>query len=290
MMAIFITFGSVFAKSDAEDIVKDRKITEKYSEKELNEKASKAGNCSITWHAVEEFGDLQGNRIVFKVVAGRCPSTLTDIDGNIYKTVQLGEQCWMAENLRTTRYADGTSIPLGTTYSYDEAYRYCPNNNSSNVSSYGYLYNWKAVMGSSSSSSANPSGVQGICPTGWHVPSNAEWTQLIIWVGSQSSYQCSSSSENIAKALASTYGWESSTNSCAVGNNPSSNNATGFSAPPAGYYGGDYGYFGYSASFWSAAELYSSYAYYRHLGYNNANVYSRYGTKYDGFSVRCVRD
>ena len=102
---------------------------------------------------------------------------VTDIDGNVYKTVKLGNQVWMAENLRTTRYADGRKIPLGTTESFDVAYRYYPDDNSANVADYGYLYNWPAVMNGSASSSANPSGVQGICPDGWHVPSNAEWTE-----------------------------------------------------------------------------------------------------------------
>ena len=102
---------------------------------------------------------------------------VTDIDGNVYKTVKLGNQVWMAQNLRTTRYADGRKIPLGTRESFDVAYRYYPNNNRANVSKYGYLYNWPAVMNGSLSSSANPSGVQGICPDGWHVPSDAEWTE-----------------------------------------------------------------------------------------------------------------
>ena len=83
---------------------------------------------------------------------------------------------------------------------------------------YGLLYNWKAVTRNSSSSSSNPSNVQGICPTGWHVPSDAEWTQLTNYVSSQSEYVCGNDEENIAKVLASTTGWNISTNTCAVGN------------------------------------------------------------------------
>ena len=84
-----------------------------------------------------------------------CPgaATVTDVDNNTYNTVQIGTQCWMKENLRTTRYANGTSIALGSSTSSTTAYRYYPDNNSSNVSTYGYLYNWKALMGNSSSSS-----------------------------------------------------------------------------------------------------------------------------------------
>ena len=222
-----------------------------------------------------------------------CPeaATVTDVDNNTYNTVQIGNQCWMKENLRTTHYSDGTSIPLGSSTSNTTAYYYV-DDNVSNVSTYGYLYNWKAVMRNSSSSSANPSGVQGICPTGWHVPSDAEWTQLTDYVSSQSQYVCGGDNNNIAKALASTTGWNSSTITCAVGNNPSANNATGFSALPAGNYGrGNYGNFGYDALFWSATEFNDYAAFYRGLNYNRAIVY-RYssGSKDDGFSVRCVRD
>ena len=222
-----------------------------------------------------------------------CPgtATVTDIDNNTYNTVQIGNQCWMKENLRTTHYANGTSIPLGTNASTTTAYRYNPNDDANNVPTCGYLYNWPAVMHGSSSSTTNPSGVQGICPTGWHVPSDAEWTQLTNYVSSQTQYQCNNSSENIAKALASTTGWYSSTTACAVGNNPSTNNATGFSALPAGdYYGGNYSYFGGYAYFWSATESNGSYACCRYLGCLSANVSSGNGSKGNGFSVRCVRD
>ena len=225
--------------------------------------------------------------------------SVTDIDGNVYKTVKLGNQVWMAQNLRTTRYADGRKIPLGTTESFDDAYRYYPNNNRANVSKYGYLYNWAAVMNGSASSEANPSGVQGICPNGWHVPSDAEWTELTNYVSSQSQYVCGSDEDNIAKALASEVGWNNNTENCAVGDNPSTNNATGFSARPAGGYDGyddyeDYGgyyYFGYYASFWSATQYVGKYAYTRNFYYDNASVYRvNYDYKNNGYSVRCVRD
>ena len=221
-----------------------------------------------------------------------CPgaATVTDIDNNTYNTVHIGSQCWMKENLRTTRYSDGTGIALGSSSSTTTPYRYYPNNASSNVSTYGYLYNWSAVMHGASSSSATPSGVQGICPNGWHVPSDAEWTQLVNYVGSQSQYQCNGSNTKIAKALASTTGWSSSTETCTVGNNPSSNNATGFSAFPVGYYYGYYGSFGNDAGFWSSTEDGSNRAWRRYLGYDDANVSRNGNNKGNGFSVRCVRD
>ncbi|MBR6064146.1 MAG: hypothetical protein IKP54_08345 [Bacteroidales bacterium] len=217
-------------------------------------------------------------------------TTVTDYDNNTYNTVQIGNQCWMKENLKTTHYADGTSIALGNSSSSSTAYRYKPNNNANNVSTYGYLYNWKAVMKNSSSSSANPSGVQGICPNGWHVPSAAEWTQLTNYVSSQSQYVCGSDNTNIAKALASTTGWNSITNTCAVGNNPSANNATGFSVLPAGQYITDNFQFGAYARFWSSKQYNNDYAYNLYIYYDRVGAYGGNNAKYVGYSVRCVKN
>ena len=247
-------------------------------------------------------GDGNYNNQEYPSTANVIRRAVTDIDGTIYDAVQIGTQVWMAENLRTTKYADGTTILLGTSTSTTTAYRYAPGQgesneeNMANVARYGYLYNWPAVMHGASSSEANPSGVQGICPNGWHVPSNAEWTQLTNYVGSQTQYQCDNNSDYIAKALASTTGWNSSTNTCTVGNNPDTNNAIGFSALPAGYYSGGYGYsdgyggFGDYAYFWSATESYDYYAHFRFLYYDFAFVFRSYTDKYNGQSVRCVRD
>jgi len=239
-----------------------------------------------------EGGDDNSDDNDTTITAQPCPGvpTVTDVDSNVYNTVQIGEQCWMRENLRTTRYANGTTIPLGTSTSSTTAYRYYPGNDSANVSTYGYLYNWAAVMNGAASSSANPSGVQGICPDGWHVPSDDEWTEMTNYVSSQSQYVCGNNTAYIAKALASETGWISSTDNCDVGNNPSTNNATGFSARPAGDYNGNYGDFGHYANFWSATQYNSSYAYGRDLGCNNAYVYRYISFKYYGYSVRCVRN
>jgi uncharacterized protein (TIGR02145 family) len=248
-------------------------------------------------YATNSQGTAYGNELSFTTVnpandGQPCLGTPTvaDIDSNVYNTVMIGIQCWMKENLRTTRYANGVNIPMGSTYSNTDPYRYAPDNNNSNVSTYGYLYNWAAVMNGDSSSFANPSGVQGICPNGWHVPSDAEWTQLTNYVGSQTQYRCDNSSVKIAKALASTTGWLSSDETCEVGNNPSTNNATGFSALPAGGYGGNYGNFGRNARFWSATESDDGDAYYRMLANHEAFVYRNYYQKFFSTSVRCVRD
>ncbi len=215
-----------------------------------------------------------------------CPGaeTILDYDGNQYNTVQIGHQCWMKENVRSTHYADGRQMPLGTDTSSVMAYRYCPNNNSDNVPTYGYLYNWPAVMDGASSSSANPSGVQGVCPPGWHVPSDAEWTQLATHVSSQSQYLCNDETYNIAKALASTTGWNSSTATCAVGNNQSTNNTTGFSAVPAGFYNTAPSSFGREISFWSTRIGFLRYIKYNASGFVNGAIGP------GAMSVRCVKD
>ena len=221
-----------------------------------------------------------------------CPgaATITDYDGNVYNTVQIGNQCWMKENLRATHYANGTSITLGNSTSTTTGYYYYPDDNASNVSTYGFLYNWKAVMGSFSSSSANPSGVQGICPNGWHVPSDAEWTQLIDYVSSQSQYVCGNDNTYIAKALASTTGWESYSGDCVVGNEPSTNNSTGFSALPAGSHIIVNAGFGIASIFWNTSEYDNNYAYMKFINYGTAYVGEASYAKEYSLSLRCVRD
>ena len=245
-------------------------------------------------YATNSAGTAYGNEIEFTTSDGYpCPdaSTLTDIDGNIYNTVQLGNQCWMRENLRTTRYANGTEIPLSN-YAESYAYRCYPNGTESNVSTYGYLYNWQAVMGGSPSSTSNPSGVQGICPNGWHVPSDAEWTQLTDYVSSQSQYLCNGDSNYIGKALAdNALSWSYDTTTCAVGNMPSNNNATNFSALPAGdiVYGNYFGFLTFTV-FWTATQYNNSRAYDRDIAWYVATVRRQNFEKVRGHSVRCLRN
>ena len=225
--------------------------------------------------------------------------TVTDQDGNVYNTVQLGNQCWMKENLRVTHYSDGTAIPMGDSTSLTLPYRYCPDDNTANVTSYGYLYNWPAVMHGLGSSNANPSGVLGVCPKGWHVPSYAEWEQLINHVGSQSAYQCNNSSFKIAKALASQTTWQfSAYDPCCPGYDPSTNNATGFSAITAGSYsniGTNYHVFfgfGGEAHFWSTTESgCQNRVYSTHISHGSIMVSDNINSdKHQGYSVRCVRN
>ncbi|MBR6161855.1 MAG: T9SS type A sorting domain-containing protein [Bacteroidales bacterium] len=224
-----------------------------------------------------------------------CPGTptVTDYDGNVYNTVQIGTQCWMKENLRTTHYANGMSIDDGDTLSSSN-YPYYYNYSTSSIalSQRGYLYNWSAATRGYSSSS-NPSGVQGVCPTGWHVPSNAEWTQLSDYVGSRSQNVCGGNTEYLGKAFASKTGWNTSDNACAVGNNQSTNNATGFTGVPAGgCTGSSFGDAGTYAYFWSSSKYNNSQNLksIRYLYYDYVFLYEIYSFAFPGYSVRCLRD
>ena len=213
-------------------------------------------------------------------------NAVTDIDGNSYDAVRIGEQVWMASNLRTKHYSNGDVIPFGQTHSSTEPYWY------KSSSTYGCLYNWVAVMHGEASSGANPSGVQGICPTGWHVPSDAEWKQMEMSVGmSQSDADNTGSRGNIAAKLSGNTGWTASTTDNAAGNLDAPNrNSTGFSALPAGYYGTWYCDRGYRAGFWSATSTSETYALKRSLYYSSATVHRGGYGKGEGNSVRCLRD
>ncbi len=230
-----------------------------------------------------------------------CPEapTLTDVEGNVYRTVKIGNQCWMRDNLRTAHYSDGTIVPENTsgTHSYTVPFFYDHTISTIPLEQRGYFYNWTCMMHGATSSNTVPSGVQGVCPAGWHVPSRAEWENLFEYLSTHAQYICGSDTENFAKALASTTLWQSSTDhSCDVGNNQSTNNASGFEAIPAGaVINGDFDYSGYiefqTAVFWSSTDDGGSNAYGRKIGYDIPNLHwgINHG-KDDGFSVRCVRD
>lgn len=220
-------------------------------------------------------------------------NAVKDIDGNKYDAVRIGNQVWMAENLKTTHYADGTEISLGNQVSDSQAYRYYPMGLESYVKSYGYLYNWAAVMHGESGTEANPSEVQGICPEGWHVPSHAEWQELTTYLKSHSIYTSNGNTDHIAKAICATWGWGDCSEEDAPGNILTTNNASGFSAVPAGTVdqSGQVGGLGTEAEFWSSTDF---------LGVPNAVFCGVYYyiprvnvgnlDKYEGLSVRCVQD
>ena len=217
---------------------------------------------------------------------------VTDVDGNSYDAVKLGDQIWMQTNLRTIHFRDGSDIPQGEGFEYNNTlpFYYRPTTNevpAYNWKNYGLYYNWLSVADS-----------RGLCPDGWHVPSDVEWTKMEEYVKSKSGYVYGFNSQNIAKALASEVGWERNEVLGAPGCFLDGNNATGFSAVPAGFYDAGYGhgYFddaGRCAIFWTSTDidrLGNTYAYHRYIDYENPNVGRVEGDKENGLSVRCVRD
>lgn len=234
--------------------------------------------------------------------------TVADHEGNIYHTVQIGTQCWTKENMRClTSPRTGTSMlemyPNNCSYTGKKAYYV--NGNPSYASTYGLLYNWNAAVDTFNTAytetSVNTSGTdavsatfsghrRGICPEGWHVPSDSDWTVLENYVGAQSVYQCNGNSSNVAKALAATSGWENSSVSCGVGNSPSSNNASGFTAFPAGFFGSSFGNISFGTYFWCATQYHTPSSHYYVLNYNEPDLYGGITVKSSGFSVRCLRD
>ncbi len=263
-------------------------------------------------YATNSVGTAYGNQLCFTTLSSFIcgTSTITDHEGNVYNTVKIGEQCWTKENMRcTTSPSTGTMI-LETNWrpeSFAGKKAYYVDGSAANTSTYGLLYNWNAAVDTfnieygeyDTSYSDIDCAVEvtfsgprrGICPPGWHVPSYAEWDTLFSYVGSQSAFQCNSNSSNIAKALASTMGWVSnSTNTCVVGYNPSTNNATNFTAVPTGYRLNSFAYFGKAAMFWSA-DQYHSYSAYGPLLFNYyADVRWSHTNKSLCAAIRCLRN
>lgn len=228
-------------------------------------------------------------QLVLKIIMP-CTNSITDIDGNTYNIVAIGSQCWMAENLKTTHYSDNVAISYanGATSSYTGYYSY-PGNNISNVATYGLLYNWSAVMRNAASSTSEPSGVQGPCPVGWHVPSNTEYQTLIDYVSGNSNYYCGGNSTYIAKALAADFAWSSSSSTCAVGNNLSTNNLTGFSGLGGGYGVATPSGLDSEGNYWTTYGSSSS-AYRFELRSSSSTVGINSDSAYVGQSIRCIRD
>jgi uncharacterized protein (TIGR02145 family) len=206
--------------------------------------------------------------------------TVTDIDGNVYQTIKIGDQVWMAENLKVTRYRNGDPIPHVTdnsTWGSDSVGAWCNyNNDTNNVSTYGRLYNWYAVADT-----------RNIAPEGWRVPTDEDWKQLETYLGmSQAQTDASSwrGTDEGGRLKDTTTLWSSP--------NAGATNETGFTALPGGYRfrgGGFYG-ISYGAGFWSATEESSGNAWTRYLGNDFSQVSRNSLDKYYGYSVRCVRD
>ena len=212
-----------------------------------------------------------------------CGTSTVTYDGVTYNTIQIGDQCWFKENLRTTKYNDGTSITKITsnaTWASTTSDAYCCySNDTSNCNTYGALYNCYAVNTGK------------LCPSGWHVPSDGEWKTLEMYLG-------------MTQAQADATGWRGTDQGAKLAGNASlwidgalEQNAnfgtSGFSALPGGnrsYSDGSFNILGKYGDWWSSTETDGSNAWNRNLSYTNANVFRYNYNKSYGFSVRCLRD
>ena len=214
---------------------------------------------------------------------------LDDRDGQTYKTVKIGDQVWMAENLN---YAY-TGVPYEYTYNSvytSDSSSWCYDNDSDNCTKYGRLYTWAAAMDSAGTWTTNGKGcgyygecspscpVRGICPEGWHLPDTTEWQTLFDAVGGEST---------AGKVLKSASGWEDY-----KGESGNGTDDFGFSALSVGIavYNGDYYYEGRSVRFWSSTECNSESGCRVTLAHDRGGVFLFRDLKSFGFAVRCLKD
>lgn len=240
---------------------------------------------------------------------------VSDHEGNSYSVVQLGSQCWLRENLRTTTSpSTGNSIVVTSpnrSFNQKAAYWYNDDATTYSHSKYGLLYNWFAAVDTfdnngtieevattvgevltwSPTLNVNAAGHRrGICPAGWHIPSREEWEMLVNYVKSQSIYQCDHIENNIAKSLSATTGWNSATGDCNIGNNLNANNTTGFNALPTGVYTpSGFEKISTATGFWTTKQN-GGYSYISSFTNNESTISLVISSKPSGQSVRCVRD
>jgi len=217
------------------------------------------------------------------VAAGDASSSVTDIDGNVYGTVAIGDQVWMKENLKTTHYQNGDPIPnVADNTQWNGlstgARCYYGNDSAANALTYGAMYNFFSVADS-----------RQICPSGWHVPSDAEWKELEIYIG------MSQVDADNTGYRGTDEGGKLKEDGLTHWNTPNTGatNETGFTALPGGCRtpDGSFASVGDGINFWSSTEYNSNNPWYRGLYYSNSQI-ARYNhnEKYYGFSVRCVNN
>ncbi len=207
--------------------------------------------------------------------------TVTDYDGNIYQTVKIGDQWWMAENLKVTHYRNGDPIPNindDATWANLTTGAYCSyNNDSANAETYGFLYNWFAEDDS-----------RGLAPEGWHVPSDTEWKQLEMYLG-------------MSPAEADATGWRGTNEGGKLKEtdtvhwcfpNAGATNESGFTALPGGSrnHEGSFSDMCGNGIFWSSTEFDGNYAWCRYLMLSDSQVLRVYDWVEFGNSVRCIKD
>jgi uncharacterized protein (TIGR02145 family) len=233
------------------------------------------GIYTVTQTATNSFGSDTETKENYINVGGTgepCPGTPTVYyQGQTYNTVLIGGQCWMKENLN-----------------YETGISWCYDNDPANCATYGRLYDWETIMNGEASSNSVPSGVQGICPNGWHLPSDEEWKILEGTVDTQYGVGHSEWDDSgwrgfdAGKRLKTTTGWSPNTGT----------DIYGFSALPSGcqYDNGSFCYLDYYVYFWSSTEYDNDTAWYRRLSFHSDEVACYYYYKGCGFSARCVKD
>jgi uncharacterized protein (TIGR02145 family) len=233
-------------------------------------------------YATNNIGTSYGNEV--SLITLPSSGTVSDIDGNVYNFVAIGTQLWMVENLKTTKYNDGTSIPLiSWAWSNLKTAGFCYyDNNYANKNKYGALYNWYAVN------------TEKLAPDGWHIPSESEWYTLENFlIANGYNWDGSNSTNKLAKSLAATTDWPTQLGDGQIGNDLTKNNTSGFAGLPGGSRtdDGTFVRFGETGYWWSSTEYSSTLAWIRYLTYSNIGL-DRYVnfTKSCGFSVRCIRN
>lgn len=200
--------------------------------------------------------------------------TITDADGNLYTSVTIGTQVWMVENLKTTRFNDGTDIPLiteNTQWPNASSPAYCwYDNNISNKEPFGALYNWHSVNTGK------------LCPAGWHVPTQNDWEELIDFLGG----------DVVAGGKLKTPGTIEGGDGIWYQPNVDATNETGFTAVPGGMRSADFFDINYGGVWWTSTEYSPERAFYYYINNYNAEIgdSDTGGTKNSGFSVRCMKD
>jgi uncharacterized protein (TIGR02145 family) len=253
---------------------------------------SLAGDYTVSLGVSNNYGTDEEIKNNYITVSDTIGSFTDGRDEHLYKWVKIGSQVWMTENLA---YLPAVSPPsLGSeTSQYFYVYEYNGTivndaKLTSNYITYGVLYNWPAAMNGASSSDLNPSGVQGICPSGWHLPSDAEWKQLEIYLG-------------MSQAGADSDTWRGTTEGGKlketgydhwISPNTGATNSSCFTALPGGGRGnnGNWLGVGYYGVWESATEYGTTREWYRTLNFDKASVGRYSDDKGNGYSVRCVRD
>ena len=222
--------------------------------------------------------------------------THTSPPDELFSTVTIGSHAWMTENLNVVTYADGTPIPqvsdsIEWLYLTTGAWCWYQNDSATYASSYGRLYNWYAVAGIyDAASKANPALRKKLAPLGWHVPTDAEWSDMINSLDSTA--DGGSNFSNIAGGKMKTTGTIEDGDGLWFAPNEMASNSSGFSGAPVGMRD-DYGGFlavGYFGNWWSSSEVDSLNAWFRFLGKDDGSARRYYDLKNNGFSVRCIKD